>query len=436
MTGARPHPRLLFISLDPVGEQMAGLGIRYTELARALAPVAEVTLAAPGARAVDDVATVDFTPHRPEALREPIAAADAIVTHPQWPVITRWMTRSKARLIYDLYDPETLETLELFAGRSAPRRRLMVDLTLDRLYDALSVGDQFICASEKQRDLWLGAMLARDLIEPDRYDADPTFRSVIDLVPFGVPSLPPRRDPRHSSIRDRFAQIADTDEIVLWNGGLWRWLDAPTAIRAVALLAKRRPGVRLVFMGGSDSPAALEATTQARAVAESLGELDSTVLFNDAWVPYAERANWLLDASCALSTHRDHLETRYAFRTRLLDCFWAGLPVVCTRGDDLSDRVAREGLGAAVPAGSDADTADALETVLDRGRASYTDALASAARDHVWDTVAAPIAHWIAMPRSASGNRRRRRRKRSVRHRLRAGAYTIARWVLPRSAAS
>src|SRR6185503_10968946 len=62
-----------------------------------------------------------------------------------------------------------------------------------------------------------------------------------------------------------------------------------------------------------------------------------------------ERGAWLLDADCAVSAHLDHLESRYAFRTRLLDCFWAGLPIVCTRGDELADRVERERLGEAVP---------------------------------------------------------------------------------------
>src|SRR5262249_28644569 len=69
------------------------------------------------------------------------------------------------------------------------------------------------------------------------------------------------------------------------------------------------------------------------------------------WVPYEERVNWLLDADCAVSAHLDHVETRFAFRTRLLDCFWAGLPVVCTEGDDLAERVARDDLGGTVAAG-------------------------------------------------------------------------------------
>ena len=49
--------------------------------------------------------------------------------------------------------------------------------------DALTVGDHFICAGERQRDLWIGAMLGGGLITPAVYGADPTLRSVIDVVP-------------------------------------------------------------------------------------------------------------------------------------------------------------------------------------------------------------------------------------------------------------
>jgi hypothetical protein len=78
--------------------------------------------------------------------------------------------------------------------------------------------------------------------------------------------------------------------------------------------------------------------------------LGSGVIFNDTWVPYEHRDGWLMAADCALSTHLEHLETRFSSRTRLLDCFWARLPIVCTGGDELADRVERENLGAVVPA--------------------------------------------------------------------------------------
>ena len=59
--------------------------------------------------------------------------------------------------------------------------------------------------------------------------------------------------------------------------------------------------------------------------------LDHTVFFNDGWVPYAERGAWLAEADIGVSAHFDDIETRFAFRTRLLDYLWAGLPIVTTR---------------------------------------------------------------------------------------------------------
>src|SRR4029079_11875445 len=85
-------------------------------------------------------------------------------------------------------------------------------------------------------------------------------------------------------------------------------------------------------------------TTRAVRLAEELGLRDRVVFFNFGWVPYAERGRYLLEADLGVSAHFDDLETRFAFRTRLLDCFWAGLPVVTTRGDSLREVVAARDL--------------------------------------------------------------------------------------------
>ena len=379
---------------------MAGLGIRYWELAQALSDVAAVTLAHGGEEAGgrEQLQTVPFRPHAPATLRPLIADADVIVAHPQWPLVNRWLRRSNARIVIDLYCPETLETLELLAGAGALQRRQRTAATLDRLHAALRTGHNFMCASDTQRDLWLGAMLTLRMIAPQSYEADPSLREVIDLVPFGVPDTPPRPSAAGGP-REAIAGIGADSEIVLWNGGIWRWLDADTAIRAVAAVSRRRPGLRLVFMGGAaEHPAAAESTAAARSLARSLGLLGSVVHFHDRWIPYAERGAWLMQAACAISAHPDHLETRFAYRTRLLDCLWAGLPVVCTGGDDLAERVAREDLGAvAAPGDVDALSA-ALERVLERGRDAFAERLREAAERQTWRRVSRPLARWIAMP--------------------------------------
>lgn len=405
MRGAVPEalgrPRVLFVCADPVGETMAGLGIRCWELARALSREASVTVAHGGEESSvhDGVRTLPFRPHAPGALRAPIAQAAMIVAHPQWPLANRWLRSAAGRTVIDLYCPETLETLELTAERAPRVRRQLVATTLDRLHDALRTGHNFVCASESQRDLWLGTMLALRLIDPERYDRDPGLRETIDLVPFGAPSEPPPQA-GPGGPRESIPGIGPEAELVLWNGGIWRWLDAETAIRAVAALAPSRPRLRLVFMGGAPShPAAAESTRAARSLAAELGLLGSVVHFHDTWVPYGERGAWLAEADCALSAHAEHLETRFAYRTRVLDCFWARLPVVCTSGDELAERIERERLGAVAPPRDVQALAAALARVLDAGRASYAERLAVAAEQSGWERVARPLARWLAAPR-------------------------------------
>ena len=396
-----PQPRVLFISADPVGERMAGLGIRYWELARALSANARVTLAhgGDGDGERDGVRMLAYRPHAPARLRALIEESDTVVTHPQWPLLDRWLRRSAARVVIDLYCPETLETLELLASRPRLERLQRTAITIDRLHAALRTGHHFMCASETQRDLWLGAMLALRLIGPELYDRDPTLREVIDLVPFGVPERPPQRTAAGGGPREAIAGLGADSEIVLWNGGIWNWLDAPTAIRAVALLAQRRPATRLVFMGVSaEHPAAARATQAARSLCVELGLLDSVVFFHEGWTPYAERESWLAQADCALSAQAEHLESRFAYRTRVLDCFWAGLPVVCTAGDELAERVAADRLGAVAPPGDVQALAAALEQVLEHGRGAYAANLRAAAESRTWQRVSAPLARWIAEP--------------------------------------
>src|SRR6185436_9947916 len=94
--------------------------------------------------------------------------------------------------------------------------------------------------------------------------------------------------------------------------------------------------VRLFFMGvkhpNPDVPE-MAAVTRSRNLATELGINGSVVFFNEAWVPYERRGDYLLEADLGVSTHFQHVETTFSFRTRILDYLWAGLPIVSTRGD-------------------------------------------------------------------------------------------------------
>ena len=84
------------------------------------------------------------------------------------------------------------------------------------------------------------------------------------------------------------------------------------------------------------------------------------MFFNEGWVEYEDRQNYLLEADVGVSTHFDHVETEFSFRTRILDYLWAGLPVVATGGDSFADLIEDRGLGVTVPP----EDVDALEAAL------------------------------------------------------------------------
>ena len=81
-------------------------------------------------------------------------------------------------------------------------------------------------------------MLAERLIDRRALDADPSLRSSSTSCRSACPRRRARRGRRRRAPALR--GLGDDDEIVLWNGGLWPWLDPETAIRAVGA-ARRAP---------------------------------------------------------------------------------------------------------------------------------------------------------------------------------------------------
>jgi glycosyltransferase involved in cell wall biosynthesis len=191
--------------------------------------------------------------------------------------------------------------------------------------------------------------------------------------------------------------IGAGDQVLLWAGGVWRWLDAITPIRAVERLRAEGRRVHLVFLGtgrprlkGAGVPTSADA---AIAYATERGLEGSCVHFNRGWVPYAERDAYLLEADVGVCAHHEHLEARFSFRTRVLDHFWAGLPSVVSGGDAIGDLVDRRELGYAVAPGDDEDFALRCAALLDSPEAYDAAArrVRALAPSLQWSEVARPL---------------------------------------------
>jgi glycosyltransferase involved in cell wall biosynthesis len=389
--------RVLVISTEPVGERMAGPAIRALELARTLADTCEVTLSAPPPSSLPsppftllEAGMADFAP-----IAEAMSRHDVVVAQRLPGQLLRHLARLPARHVADLYNPLPVEALEAAAGApAAAARRSQRQAGLGTLAQ-IAAADLVLCASERQRDFWLGAMAVNGLLDVDSYRRDASYRAFVEVVPFGVSEQPPRGG--EAVLKGVLAGVGADDQVLLWTGGVWNWLDALTPIRALERLRDGGLSVHLVFLGVGRP--ALEpqripsAAGAAVDFARERGLEGRCVHFNEGWVPYEQRGPHLLEADIGVSAHHDHLESRFAFRTRLLDHLWAGLPTVASGGDSLTEMIDRHGAGVSVDPGDDEAFAGACRELLGdparRERVSQA-ALALAASLR-WSSAARPL---------------------------------------------
>lgn len=418
---------VLVLSSEPVAERMAGPAIRAAELARALAADHDVTLAAPAApgatppgEAAADLPGVNRLEAGFEDYERLVAAArehEVVVAQELPPTLLGRLAGLPARLVLDLYNPIVVEVLEAVAARPPRAQRRAQGLVAARTLAQCAIADLVVCASERQRDLWLGGMSMNGLIDIDAYRRDPSLRSLVDVVPFGIPDGPP---PEASGvIRAAFPAIGADERVLLWAGGIWGWLDPGAPIRAMAQLE----GAHLVFMGlgrpGLARTGQEQFAERARALARAEGFEGERVHFNEGWVPYAERGAWLAEADLGVSAHLDHLEARFSYRTRILDYLWAGVPVVTSGGDALGDLVAGRGLGRAVEPGDVDGFAAACSALLEDAdeHGAASERIAELRPTLVWAETTRPLRDWCAR---AGDLPRRRARRRVLRRAARA----------------
>lgn len=277
----------------------------------------------------------------------------------------RSLRKRKKFLVADMYDPLHIEYLGSAVNTSFYVRRAVLSVTAASIGLQLRVSDLVLAASLAQKNLWLSHMAAWNVIDPEEYDKDPELHEHISIVPFGISNKEPKVS--ENPYLKKFSAIKRNDPILLWGGGIYDWFDPLTLIKAVDLAKQKKSNLRLVFMGGKHpNPDVPQNKMVQRAIdlAQNLNLLDKNVFFNEGWVDYNKRANYLKNATIGVSIHTRSLETQFSFRTRNLDYLWAGLPIITTEGDYFADLVEEKSLGRVVLQKDEKQLADAILSLL------------------------------------------------------------------------
>lgn len=353
---------------DVVGERMAGPAIRAWHLARELSGVAPTTLIAKiedeGAIGVEGIPLID---RRSDAAGAVLRAARVLVGQPARGF--RKVRRGQ-KVAFDMFDPTVLELRELYGNSPSLRQRIHLAAEWSRLCYALEMADLLIAAAPQQKRFY-----------SQLQSSDAPWVE----VPFGV------------DLQEGSACAKPQDNVVIWGGGVWAWLDPVTAIEAIHRVNAGGIHCKLLFLGGTRPNRDLIDRRREDRFAQLLADAGPDISANPRWVPYRERLSWLRAGKIAIMLHRATPEAEFSIRTRLFDAIAAGVPVVATASGFAADLVERESLGVVVPPEDPGAVAAAIRRLLtdDVFHASCVQSLERIRPRYAWGVVARPLVEAI-----------------------------------------
>jgi len=376
---------------------MAGMGIRALELARALSAEFPVRLLVPNdaGEAREVAGTLEVAEAKEGALAAATEGADAAVVSGH--AANAWFHQVPAiPVAADLYDPFPVENLHYARTLGeATARHDRATLAL-----ALSRADFFLCASPEQRLFYAGALFASGRIGPGNFPDDPALGGLLAVVPFGVPDVPARGD---RSAGRRAAGVPENGPLILF-GGVYDWYDPELLLDAWPAIRSRHSDARLLFFKNPNPESTPQgAFERARRRAREMDSGGTSIVFSP-WLPYGSRPDLYAAADVLVSIASEGLETELAYRTRLLDAAWGGVPSVTVGGGTLARELAASGAALECERRPETLAARVSSWLADPAARSRAASAARAfAASRTWKAVAAPLAGWLRRARVEPG---------------------------------
>ena len=371
--------RVLVLTDDRVGPQMAGSALRAWELARVLVGTGhDVVLAGAEGSAHPEG-------HGPEIVPKPRWRWAEAVLAPAWCLPPRAFLGNHL-LVVDGITPLLAELDASPPSATVVRRRRTA---ASRLPLVAARADAILVGGDEQAAWWSNRLAGRPEV--------PLLH-----VPFGIPDADP------SDEIDPVDGVPEGWSIVLWWGGVWPWLDLETLLAARARLGTARVSVVVPTAGRPGTAFAPFSAADLMAAAQRHGLRSPQVVPLDRWVPYADRHRVLNRSAIVAVLHRPGAEADLSFRTRALDGLWAGVPLLLSAGGEVAAIARRGEWGAVVPPGDVDLTSAAMDLLLGERNQSRCRASLDEQRDGWrWSVVAQPLVEALprlpASPRSGLG---------------------------------
>ena len=394
--------RFLVIAYDRLGSKQAGPSIRTLALAGELAKVCEVEVIYEGESPVKINKGIKFTEKKSVVIdKSYLANFRGALGPPLFAMVCPEVFESDLPLAIDLFDPVVWENLELYRKEPLNERKFQHERHLAALISSLLRGDYFLAAGKHQVDLYAGALMVLNRINPGNYSTGIGSEQIIGFVPFGVPN----DEPPNISREKIPAEFHCEGVSIIWNGGMWEWLKPEMIVKAMPSVLVKYPNAKLFFPGTAHPNPHIPRMSVVGRVKELVKELgiSKSVVFGD-WLEREQYLALLSHSDVSVSAHARGLESQYAVRTRFSDSIWLGVPMVVSCGDEYSRLVREYELGEVIEDNDPEKFAGGIIKAVSTGKEAYKGGFEKARKELSWENTAKPLREWAKNPVVTHGN--------------------------------
>jgi len=394
--------KILLLSDDIIGKNMAGPGIRVWEMACSFSREKdfEVGIACPDFSQIDikdypELNIFKYSLQKEDELIDFASQFDIFI-------LTGYILLKFPRLINlnkfiiaDLYIPFILENLFVYDLKKfkLEDRQLIHNRDLRVLMNLLLNSHHFLCANEKQKDFYTGMLTAINKINPYLLKFDKELSKIFTLIPYGIRQEKRGKDAK--VLRGVIPGIKESDVILIWGGVISNWFDPLILIEAMEEVIKINPKFKLFFLSTKHpNPLLMKfpKADEAEKLASQKKLLNKFIFFNKSWIPYNERHNYFLESDLGVSTHSEHFETRFSFRTRILDYIYFNLPIICSKGDFFEKYIEKNSIGITVIPSNREELKKAILSFGDKNlRENFKKNIKRIEKEFYWDKLLVPL---------------------------------------------
>ncbi len=306
--------------------------------------------------------------------------------------------RRRAPLWMDIYG-DMLTIMQAYCYRQGSDRGLATTIAFMR--EVLRQGDIFSVCGTPQQHALVGQLALSGRLNHRTFGYD--FVQVV--LPASPPSAsPPPGQAAQTRRRERLGalDIGPDEFVVLWAGGYNTWTDVDTLFQGLEQAMAQSPDLHYVSVGANtyEAPDNVYDRLRARVAGSPFAGRYHFL----GWRPWAEMADYYRESDLGINIDARHYETIYGTRTRLMEMIAVGLPVITTRGAELSHLLEQAGAAVGFTIGDWSALGQLVAGLAaDRARCRALGARAQAYASETLSFAATtrPVREWVRQPQVA-----------------------------------